>query len=205
VTILNAFVSPEVGLLAVDTEVRGRPFGKSFPIPHLRGVLAFRGSMRPAGHIALAAHDRGLEFDEFLEKLPVICAHAQRLAIDEGDLIAPKGLECVLVGYSPRAKRVIGLRVYKIGTGSGINPPAADAPFETRPIEGLYIPVPVALPALLKPRCVDEMVALGRSQIGNARRLMAGTEHAGGMPGGPFVVAEITRTGMNIQTFDVEG
>jgi hypothetical protein len=192
-TILNAFVAPDVGLLATDGDVGGKTYGKIYPLPHISAAVAFRGSTGPAGRIALVAHSCGYSFDELAERWAEICSQEQSRAILCGDSVAQRGIDAVLVGWSPKLERIIGIRA------TDLDRKVRRDVCRSIAIADFHIPVPCALPELLQPRTVAEMFALGRSQIANAQRLMRGTEHeAAFMPGYPFIVAEIKRDSLNL-------
>lgn len=198
-SILNAFVLPDVALFGVDTEVTmpdgsTEERGKMIPIPHLSAVVGFRGA-EPVIFSAMPSilTYRG-DFDDLAANMPRIFAEAlcaSRLyAVNLGrNREWAEHADIVLVGYSPKHGRMMGHAYKNTPDVSEIQHypdfPQAIAPEMTREeIQRLKI---VADKAGMMKLAVDQC------------RITRERGPAGTPAGGRFFIAEIRKGSITIE------
>ena len=127
-SIINAFIQPNVALVGVDTDAvleNGKRVecSKLHTLPHIDAVIAFRGYVCSVMYTLPGIIGFSGTFDELAEAMPDILNKAQQAAEmtylmsgtkepkDFGDV------QAVLVGYSPKAGRMEG-HIFESKTGS---------------------------------------------------------------------------------------
>ncbi|MFY1021679.1 hypothetical protein [Ectopseudomonas khazarica] len=113
-SILNAFVTPDLALIGVDTEAR-LPDGATYQVcklvtvPHLGAAAGFRGLDVLQMFAASAIISFKGDFDALAETMPGLLTEAERFCRDQfgasGDALA---FNVVLVGYSESAGCMVG-------------------------------------------------------------------------------------------------
>lgn len=113
-SILNAFVTPDLALIGVDTEAK-LPDGttlqacKLVTVPHLGAAAGFRGLDVLQMFAASAIIGFKGDFDALAETMPGLLTEAERFCRDQfgasGDALV---FNVVLVGYSESAGRMVG-------------------------------------------------------------------------------------------------
>ncbi len=124
-SLLNAWISPQEAIVAVDSDGVSQggcrlPSSKLLPIPHLNVVLGLRGQLAFLSFLHMRACSAALDsFDDLLAVMPELLAEAEAftrcsgLTVDTNGALA--GNELLAVGWSPREKRMLGLQCVKRG------------------------------------------------------------------------------------------
>lgn len=186
-SILNAFISPDLGLLGVDTEAI-MPDGsiaevcKITALPHLSAVMGMRGPDSLAMSVAASLMASRYSLDDLAEKLPNLMEAGVNFSLANGIPEELCACELVLVGYSLNAGRIVGHQASK-RPGGGIEMstgwPQLYAPFwGGDEIRALGIAADRA-----------GMISLAKKQCEWARE----RGPAGNPSGGRFMVAEIRK------------
>lgn len=186
-SILNAFISKDLGLLGVDTEAI-LPDGsiaevcKLVALPHLSAAVGTRGpdifAMSVAGSLVACRYS----FDDLAKNLPNIMEVAINSTLSIGISEEECACELVLVGHSVTAQKIVGHQASK-RPGGGIE-------------------VSTGWPQLYAPFwCGDEIQALGivadrAGMVSLAKKQCEWARArgpAGNPAGGRFMVAEIRK------------
>ena len=122
-SILNVFISPEEGLIGVDSEATFPDgyigeLGKLIVAPAANAVIAFRGNSHVLDMASPSIYCFGGEVEQMAEGMPRLIKAAIDLArknyqVQEHDLL----LNLVIVGYSQAERKVIGF-VFKRDVGN---------------------------------------------------------------------------------------
>jgi hypothetical protein len=123
-SIINAFIRPDCGIVCADTEAGpdGGPYSnvsKLVPLPHLNAVVAFRGSLAFAAAAISGLFCLTCDFDELAAQMPALLKAAAEHAVAMIPRYAPElssqadrervGTgEAVIVGFSPSRSRIVG-------------------------------------------------------------------------------------------------
>lgn len=201
-SILNAFVSPNCGLIGVDTECSLLDGGygevsKLIPLVHMNAVVAFRGSVVFILNAATVCIGAGLGFDELAENMPELLKRAADGSVKNAAILSVTEeylgcAEVVLVGFSPKMGRIVGHFFKRETLTTG---------FVTTSDFGCYVAphwggneLSCQQLGILENKAGMETLALTQS------RLVREREPAGAAAGGRFVVAEIRRSDMTIES-----
>jgi hypothetical protein len=204
-SIVNAFGTPEVGWVAVDTEtslINGRHHetSKLFALVHLNAVLAFRGAMAFVVGVLARTVTYACSFDDLAKKMPEFLREASNAAAAQAPWLsmtaeAAACAEVVMVGHSADLARIVVhcWRRPTLEAGFTIH---ADVGCFVAPEDGADA---IGLnPANLKEFQVDREI-LKRLTFAQVRALrMSGNPHVAA--GGRLIVAEIRQGGMTIET-----
>lgn len=201
-TILNCWITPERALIGTDTEMAvpcgAAPEGKRaqctklLPLVHLNAVLACRGeaiffkAVFDAINLS-GGDDLDAVFDAMAGALPGLLS-ATRDGLRMGGVThatIPDSQTIVLVGWSPRAGRIVGVEWTQETSARG---------FVADDINPHYIaPWNRSIEPFADPTTPETMMQLARKQV----RLMR--ERApGAAAGGKLILAELTRDAMTI-------
>jgi hypothetical protein len=196
VSLLNAWITPEAAIVAVDTQGVARDgspraMSKLLPIPHLPAVIAMRGS---AAFLAATFHScigRGFDsFDDLLAELPSILRFVDITVPSFARDPAFPDIELIVVGWSAQTSRMLG-RLFTQRDG------APD--FTARDTEGCVAPFDVASMADI-PRVPEALEQIARAQVAFMQREQ-------GLGGGKLLLCTINRQGVSVShalTFDEE-
>lgn len=206
-SIVNAFVSPECGVVCADTE--GGPDGgpyievsKLVPLPHMGAVIAFRGSMLFLAGAVNGVFALGCDFDELSQHMPGLLQVSSDTAIK---MLPRVGLadkmtseeagcgEAILVGFSPAAGRIVGHHFRRVTLDSGFVTNSRTRYFSAP----AWSDVDFDLPAISANVTRENMKALALEQSRLARERDTVGEATGG---GRLIYAEVRRDTMIIET-----
>ena len=118
-SIINAFIRPDVAMVGCDTEGvgdNGERFecSKLYVLNHLNAVVAFRGYVATVMYSVPGMVGFNGSFDDLAEAMPGILNTAQQAASSVYDMTGKRepddftDVQCVLVGYSPKLGRMTG-------------------------------------------------------------------------------------------------
>lgn len=113
-SLINVFVSDDAALIGFDTEGRwpdGRfsEVGKTLALPHIGAMLAFRGEVLTFTGVSGIVSGFPGDFDALSDAMGGILSEAIRMIIAGGlDKHNAALAEVILVGYSPKAERIVG-------------------------------------------------------------------------------------------------
>ena len=118
-SVLNIWIEPDHALIGVDTQaadVSGKVghVGKLVPLVHLGAVMAFRGAVIFGVSVFSGVNIAGAKFDELIDGMPLLLPgmlnETRRLVAATGaeSLDRLDRQEIALVGWSDRAKRIVG-------------------------------------------------------------------------------------------------
>lgn len=206
-SIVNAFVSPECGVVCADTEAGpdGGPYievSKLVPLPHLGAVIAFRGSLLFLAGAANAAFALACSFDELSQHMPDLL---QRSSDNAVKMLPRVGLsdkmtsedagcgEAILIGFSPAAGRIVGHHYRRITLDGGFVTNARARYFSAP----AWSDIDFDLPAISANVTKENMKALALEQSRLARERDTTGEATGG---GRLIYAEVRRDSMTIET-----
>ena len=190
-SLLNAWVSPDRALVAVDTDgitPAGEHFeiSKMLPLVHARTLFAGRGDRKFLHDLVkcyfLAA--TAVTYDDIVDHLPVAIAHTLAAFKQEG--AAPFEYQFAVVGWSPAQQRVCGQWI----TGS-----SSDDGYDCEELGQRVAPWnPPEMGVPVMPSSVDAMTQIAKVQ---AEWLRSQPNSAGG---GRLIVAEVTKDRMTIES-----
>lgn len=206
-SIVNAFVSPECGVVCADTEAGpdGGPYidvSKLVPLPHMSAVIAFRGSMLFLAGAVNGVFVLGCDFDELSRHMPDLLQGSSDNAIK---MLPRVGLadkmtseeagcgEAILVGFSPAEDRIVGHHFRRIALDGGFVT-NSHARYFSSPA---WSDVDFNLPAISANVTRENMktLALERSRLARARDTVGVATG-----GGRLIYAEVRRDSMTIET-----
>ncbi|MFA6312334.1 MAG: hypothetical protein WC681_12705 [Sterolibacterium sp.] len=203
-SIVQAFVHPDCGIVCADTEAGpdDGPYievSKLIPLPHMNAVIAGRGVMLFLASVVTGAFAAGCDFDELARQMPDLL----KLASDKAVELAPKLVagaltseeagcgEVVIVGYSPARARIVGHHFRRQTLAEGfiannnithfVAPSWADADLNLQNVS--------------VPPSKEYIKTLALAQL----RLTRERETAGIATGGRLIYAEIRQSGMTIE------
>lgn len=206
-SIVNAFVTPECGVVCADTEAGpdGGPYievSKLVPLPHMSAVVAFRGSMLFLAGAVTGLFSLACDFDELAQHMPDLLQRSSDHAIE---MLPRVGLaekmtseqagcgEAMLIGFSPVAGRIVGHLFRRITLDDGFVT-HSHARYLSSPA---WSDVDFDLPAISANVTRENMKALALEQSRLARaRDTAGVATGGGR----LIYAEVRRDCMTIET-----
>lgn len=211
-TIMNALVTPERGIVGVNTEMhaivglnrqqlglRGsaKHCSKLIPLGHVNAVLAARG---PIPFLMILFPNcnclGGDDFDTLIDNMPAL------LNKSTGELLQAArangvtddrqiyGQEAVLVGWSPSRDRVVGYAFVRRDRQTGF--------IKTEIDDRVLCPWEHSWGDYIEYTNADEMGKCAQDQCRGLKRLESIPGE--GAAGGRFIVAEVTRDGMTIRT-----
>lgn len=205
-SIVNAFVSPEWGVVCADTEAGpdGGPYievSKLVPLPHMSAVIAFRGSMLFLAGAVNGVFSLGCGFDELVRQMPDLLQLSSENAIK---MLPKVGLaekltseeagcgEAILVGFSPAAGRIAGHHFRRVTLDGGF--------VTTKNVSYFSAPawddVDLELPSVRGDPGKEGMKALALAQL----KLVRERHTPGEATGGRLIRAEVRRDTMTIET-----
>lgn len=188
-SLLNAWVTPEEAIVAVDTEGVGRdgvrsPMCKIVALAQLGGVIAFRGQSLFFGSVAHICMSRRYQtFDELLDDLPVIVELAA--SPPQWDVPGFDGNELIAVGWSTKQSRIVARLLTRRGGAHEFTvsePQGCLAPWDA----GDFFGIPTEASAIER---------IARAQV----RWMRET-YANPTCGGSLIVCTIKRDAINLET-----
>lgn len=205
-SIVNAFVSPECGVVCADTEAGpdSGPYievSKLVPLPHMSAVIAFRGSMLFLAGAVNGVFSLGCGFDELLRQMPDLLKLSSDTAIKMLPVVdlakkmtseeAGYG-EAILVGFSPAAGRIVGHHFRRVTLDGGFA--------TTKNVSYFSAPawddVDLGLSGLHSQPSKEGVKVLALTQM----RLVRERHTSGEATGGRLIYAEVRRDSMTIET-----
>ena len=194
-SIVNAFIRHDLALVGVDTgglNPDGAPIeaSKIIFLPHLSAVVAFRGVMVTMMSAAPSILGFGGDFDQLAEGMPGIMTQAMDIAKQHIDIDSWGGTNFVLVGYSPKAGRMVG-HVFDKRTGEQEITVLNDETCAIGPFWGID-----DIKALNLNGDKVSMVKLAHDQFRLLGEREEGWRQAGG---GRFLIAEVRQGSINIE------
>lgn len=205
-SIINAFVNLDCGLVCVDTEAGqdGGPYfevSKLVPLPHMNAIIAFRGSLLFMAGAVTGAICASCDFDELSRYLPDLLLLASDKAVDTVHRFAPTAsmtseeagcAEAIIIGFSPAMSGIVAHHFRRETLAHGF--------VTTNNIGYLVAPgwtdVDLNLQSLRAQPSKEGMKALALTQL----RLMREREKVGLAAGGRLIFAEIKQSGMTIES-----
>jgi len=191
-SIVNIWIEPHVALVGTDSEgvdEKGARLqcSKMFPLVHCNAIIAGRGTA--AFICGMVNAINGGDFDEVASKLQALFSvvfERMHTAFTEAGLPLLERQELSLVGYSPRAGKMVNFELTQETRAGGV---AASYQQQT------IAPWHEDLPDKRSPRTLANMIWLARGQ---ARFLRERAPEGAG--GGRLIVAELTRKEMRISS-----
>lgn len=195
-SLLNAWITPDEALVAVDTDgVRrdGRrvSMSKLFTLPHLNAVLGFRGQSSFSASILHSCASRAFEsFDELLDALLGL-AEGGALLLSSDFKIHGHGHiddQLIAIGWSPSRSRMFARTFVKSGKG-----------FAVTDSQGCIAPWDAASMAHL-PKTADAVREIAKAQVN-------WMQAAYGLGGGTLILCKLTRSSVELRhemTFERE-
>lgn len=198
-SILNVWLERDLALVGVDTEAMSHTGGmvqgsKMLPVPHLNAVLAGRGTsvLLVSVFAQLVIRDCG-GFDDLADRLPSMVEKAFKGTIGGFPLryihraAYLRGHEIVLVGYSPKQKRMRAVEVVRQAGAKAFTVEETEREYVTPWHESIAsAPSPANLGAIAK---------LAMAQVNLIKRT-----YPAAPAGGRLLVAEIFETRMVVRT-----
>lgn len=194
-SIINAFIGPDVAVVGVDTDAigdDGKHFecSKLYALNHVNAVVGFRGYMTTIAFSMPSLVSFSGSFDHLADKMPEIIKAAQKTSelsyavanqAPPGDI---DGTQVVLVGYSQKHGRMIG-HFYEILPGS-------------RQLSHQVSTTNILAPGLAEIPEIEAdrkgMETLAKAQYDWIRQTQPGKS-----AGGRFFIAEVTKGRIDIQ------
>lgn len=188
-SLLNAFVSKDSAIVAVDTDAAredGRfATSKLLPIPHLCAVLASRGQLAVLQFVFIRTCGTGFSsFDNLLDSMDELLDDIAQTMPRELVVALPGTRNAdllALVGFSERQGRMVGTQWIRRDGG----------PYEPSEFTKLVAPWHPSLPQV--PMTAENIERIAWLQIG-----LMESEHPGGAFGGRLITAAVTRSSVAV-------
>lgn len=205
-SIVNAFVNPDCGVVCADTEAGqdGGPYievSKLVPLPHMNAIIAFRGSVLFLSGALTGVFVSGCDFDELSGQMPDILKLASDKAVELCSRFVHTASmtreeagcgEAIIVGFSPAMSRVVGHHFTRKTLDHGF--------VETNNIRYFSAPawdgINLNLQDIHTQPSKENMKSLALSQL----CLMREREKDGLATGGRLIFAEVRQSGMTIES-----
>lgn len=194
-SIINAFIRPDVAMVGTDTEgvgENGERFecSKLYVLNHVNAVVAFRGYMSSVMYSVPGMVCFNGSFDDLAEAMPGILNTAQQAASAVYDMSGKKepddltDVQCALVGYSPKLGRM---------TGHLFNSKPNTFEFDCHSdMENIVAPGLEDMPSIEADR--EGMATLAKAQCEWVRQ-----QKTDKSAGGRFFIAEVTKGGISVK------
>ena len=194
-SIINAFISPNLALVGADSDAvsqSGEHFetSKLHVLTHLNAVVAFRGYVGSVMYSLPGLIGFSGSFDDLAEAMPLVLNTAQQtadLALEMSGNTTPSDfgdVQVVLVGYSPKHQRMVGHN-YESRNGSWKFDAHSD-------VVNIVSPGLEVLPDIVADR--EGMMVLAKVQCEWIRKM-----HPGKSAGGRFFVATLQKGEMRVE------